>query len=270
MSNHITAKFLGFVYAPIPPDIFTEKLSMLSEKLRKLLPRYDTPSVDGIRINFNDGLVSTHREQHSKMLYMVDAGGVWGVKISDQGMSFSVSRYISYEEAIPYVKSILDVVVEALGITHFSRVILRNINLFDEVPDTPNRFEDIKDDAYWGRQNFGTLERGFLCNGASTRHEYFSNDHLTQVQLASGIVLTGQSPIPQNEWDIWKLRGGVPIQNKGTAQLLVDISGIKFQAPFNIPEKQNNVSEYSWEAVKTSFDELHQIINSVYSDITEE
>ena len=168
------------------------------------------------------------------------------------------------------MKSILDVVVEILGITHFSRVMLRNINLFNEVPNTPNRFEDIKNDAYWGRQNFNTLEGGFRCNGASTRHEYFSLDYLTQVQLASGVVLPGQSFIPQNEWDIWKLRGGVPIQQESTAQLLVDISGVNFQAPVNVPEKQNNVSEYSWEAVEKSFNELHQVINSVYSDITEE
>ena len=78
MSNHISVKFLDFVYAPIPPETFTERLSALSEKLRKLLPRYDTPSVDGIRVNFNDGSVSTHHEQSSKMLHMVDAEGLWG------------------------------------------------------------------------------------------------------------------------------------------------------------------------------------------------
>lgn len=269
MSNHISIKLLGFIYAPIPKEIFNEKLSLLTDSLRRFLPRNESPSVSGVSVNIDGGSIATQRQFQGQVLHMVDAEGLWGVKIGDTGISFSTSQYVSYNDVIVYIESILGIVVDVLNITHFSRVTLRNINLFNEIKNEPNRFEDIKDEAYWGRQNFDTLQNKYLCNGASTRHEYFSSDFLTQIQLASGVVMEGQSHIPQEEWDIWRLRGSVPVQ-KEVAKLVVDISGTRFQAPINIPEKQNNVAEYTWEKIRESFDHLHEVVNNVYSDIIKE
>jgi len=269
MSNHISVKFFGFMYAPVPSEVFAERLPDLTNRLRRSLPRNETQTINGFRVHVNEAGVETQQiDDAQRELHMVDAHGLWGVKIGNNGVSFSTAQYVSFEDSIAYIEKILDIIVPTLEIYHFSRVSLRNINLFGLVAGETNRFEDIKNESYWGRQEFDTLQAGYVCNGASTRHEYFTTDHRTQIQLASGIVLRGQSHVPQDEWDIWKLRGSVPVQGESDAVLLVDINGSRFEAPINIPEQQHNVSEYSWDVVKQSFDMLHQVVNSVYFDIT--
>lgn len=269
MSNHISVKFFGFMYAPVPSEVFAERLPDLTNKLRRFLPRNEPHTINGFRVHVNEAGVATQQiDEVQRELHMVDAQGLWGVKIGNTGVSFSTASYVSFEDSITYIEKIVGVIVDTLEVYHFSRVSLRNINLFGLVVGETNRFEDIKNGDYWGRQEFETLQAGYVCNGASTRHEYSSRDFRTQIQLASGVVSKGQSYIPQDEWDIWKLRGGVPAQNESTAMLLVDINGTRLEAPINIPEQQHNVSEYSWDAVKQSFDLLHEVVNNVYFDIT--
>ena len=271
MSNHISVKFFGFIYSPVTDEKFAKSLPQLIEELRRYFPRHEIPSIQGFHVQFGeDGIASKKVEEAPRELHMVDAEGLWGVKIGNSGVSFSIAQYLAYEEAIEFIEGIVSVISEVLGIYHFSRVFLRNINLFGLLPDEKDRFEDIKNGDYWGRQEFETLQDDYSCNGASTRHEYTSIDSQTKIQLASAVVMQGQSYIPQDEWEIWKLRGGVPVQNEADAVLLVDINGTKHEAPINDPEQQNNVSEYSWVAVKKSFDELHGVVNSVYVDITKE
>ncbi len=271
MSNHISVKFFGFIYSPVADAKFSESLPELIEELRRYFPRHEIPSIRGFQVQFSDdGIATKNVEEVQRELHMVDAEGLWGVKIGNSGVSFSIAKYRSYEEAIEFIEKIVNVVSEVLGIYHFSSVSLRNINLFDLMPGQENQFEDIQNGDYWGRQELKTLQNNYLCNGASTRHEYISFDWQTKIQLASGVVIRGQSDIPNDEWDIWKLRGAVPVQNEAEAVLLVDINGTKHEAPINDPGRQNNVSEYTWAAVKKSFDELHDVVNSVYIDITKE
>jgi len=268
MSNHIAAKFLGFVYSPIPEKTFTKLIPKLADSLRAHLPRYEEHSISGITVNVTGDTVAAQQEAQGLELHMVDAEGLWGIKIGNNGLSLSSSKYVAYEEMIPYFKSIMEIITEVLNITHFSRVKLRNINLFAETAGKPNSFENIREKEYWGRQEFDALEGAYLCNGASTRHEYFSKNYLQHIQLASGVVMGGQSYIPQDEWDIWRLRGEIPVEKE--VKLLVDISGTSFQAPVNSPEKQNNVTEYQWTLVEECLNNLHDIVNRVYSDITKD
>jgi len=144
MSNHISVKFLGLVYASIPKQTFDEKLPSLIDSLRYLLPRHDINSVNEIRVNVGDGSVDTQSEVQSKVLNMVDAEGLWAIKVGDAGVSLSSSEYVSYENAIDYMELVLGIVVDVLNVTHFSSVVLRNINLFNEIQGAPNSFEDIK------------------------------------------------------------------------------------------------------------------------------
>jgi|GEM_PF-5254980 len=271
MSNHISVKFFGFIYSPVTDEKFAKSLPQLIEGLRRYFPRHEIPSIQGFHVQFSeDGIASKKTEEVQRELHMVDAEGLWGVKVGNSGVSFSIAKYLAYEEAIGFIEKIVSVISEVLGIYHFSCVSLRNINLFSLLPGEKNRFEDIKNEDYWGRQQLETLQDKYSCNGASTRHEYTSSDGQTKIQLASGVVIRGRSHIPNDEWEIWKLRGGVPVQNEADAVLLVDINGTKHEAPINDPEQQNNVSEYTWAAVKKSFDELHEVVNSVYVDITKE
>lgn len=270
MSNHISAKFFGFVYAQLSDEEFLSVIPGLKKNLRRYFPRNDVPTINGVQVRVSDsGVATLPAKEVQRELHMVDANGMWGMKIGNTGVSFSTANYISYEEAIEYIQEILTVIVETVGIYHFSRASLRNINIFNPSPSDGNVFEDIEHGDYWGTQDFvSTLSGGFLCKGASTRHNYFSSNYRTQVQIASGVVFKGQSHIPQEEWDIWRMRGGVPVQTDVDTKLLVDISGTRFEAPIDDPEQQHNLSDYSWEAVKQSFDELHSVVNSVYSDIT--
>ncbi|MDO6747833.1 TIGR04255 family protein [Gilvimarinus sp. 1_MG-2023] len=269
MSNHISVKFFGLMYSAVPDETFAAKLSDLQERLRRYFPRKEVPVIQGFKFHVNErGIPTQQVEETHRELHMVDAHGLWGVKIGNSGVAFSTARYVSYDESVAFIEKIVDVITEVLGVYHFSRVFLRNINLFNLVEGEQNRFVDIKKESYWGRQEFDTLKDNFMCNGASTRHEYYSQDYKTQIQLASGVVLRNQSEIPQDEWDIWKLRGAVPVQNESEAKLLVDINAARHEAPVNDPRQQNNVSEYSWDAVKRSLDELHNIVNNVYFDIT--
>lgn len=269
MSNHIAAKFLGFIYAQIPPEKFVEQTPKLADALRVYLPRYDVKSVNDIKLNISESSIATHQETVGAELHMVDATGLWGLKIGNSGLSLSTSKYVSYEELVAYLHKVIDIVVDILKITHFSRMILRNINLFDEIKDQPNHFQDIKNNNYWGRQEFTTLEQGFLCNGAATRHEYFSHAYTEHIQLLSGIVMGDhQSYIPQDEWDIWRLRGNIP--TTGKVQLLIDIGGTSFQGAINSPETQNNVAPYEWAKVEEDFNKLHSLVNRVYLDIAKD
>ncbi len=268
MSNHIAAKFLGFIYSPIPKQKFAELVSQLEDSLRVKLPRYETPAVNNIVVNVTDNNVATQQNTAGKELHMVDANGMFGVKIGDAGVAISAAEYVSYDDLVAFAKWIIENVVTILNVTHFSRLSLRNINLFKEVEGSPNTFRDIRNGTYWGRQEFPTLDDDFSCTGAATRHEYFSNDYLTHLQLLSGVVMNNQSYIPQEEWNIWRLRGEIP--SAGKVQLLVDISGTSFQAPMNEPEKQNNVTEYNWDLVENELNSLHAIVNKVYFDITKE
>lgn len=266
MNNHIEAKFLGFRYTPVSQESFARTLPTLTDALRDKLPRFDTPTLNGVRFNISSNAIATQQEEQSQELHMVDAKGLWGVKIGNTGLSISASSYISHEDLRAYANSIIEPVVETLKVTHFSRTTLRNINLFEEDPTKPNQFIDIENCHYWGRQDFKTLKNNFLCQGAATRHEYFSNNHEKHIQVTSGVVMEKQSYIPQEEWDIWRLRGEIPSANR--TQLLVDITCNGFEAPMNNPKKQNNVTEYTWEKAEQRLDELHVILNNVYSDIT--
>ena len=268
MSNHIKAKFLGFIYAAIPQKKFADLVPQLADLLRVKLPRHDTPAVNAITVNVSDNNVATQTNVSGIELHMVDANGMIGVKIYDNGLSISASQYIPYEELMSFSKWLIEIVVETLNVSHFSRLSLRNINLFEEIDETPNAFADIANGTYWGRQEFPTLNNNFSCTGAATRHEYFSNDYLNHLQLLSGVVMANQSFIPQEEWSIWKLRGEIPTIDR--VHLLIDISATSFQAPMNIPEKQHNVTEYSWPQVEKELNSLHKLINKVYFDITKE
>jgi len=268
MSNHIKAKFLGFTYAPVPKEKFTSLLSQLEDSLRVKLPRYNATDVNDITVNIIDNNVDAQQRSNGKELHMVDADGKYGVKVGNNGIAISVSGYVSYPELIAFSKWVIETVVKTINITHFSRLSLRNINLFQEQAEKSNVFSDIRNAKDWGRQELPTLNDGFACSGAATRHEYFSTDYCKHLQLISAVVMGKQSYIPQDEWSIWQLRGGIPtVEN---VELLVDIASTSFRAPMNIPEKQHNVTEYSWDSVESELNSLHDIVNQVYSDITKD
>ncbi len=270
MKNHIEAKFLGFNYSPLPSDEFDKRISNLADSLRSIYPRFVIKPVRNLYVDLSNESVAAHQQDVGNQLHMVNADGILGIKIGNGGISISTSKYVSYEEIVSHLSDVLKICADVLDISFFSKAFLRNINLFSSVDKSETSFNDIRNNEYWGKQNFNTLSDKFLCSGASTRHEYFSNDYLKHIQLVSGIVLQeqNQSYIPQDQWDIWQLRGNIPIAKE--SQLLIDISGTAFQAPVNKPELQNNVTEYDWGQVKKSFDDLHIIINNVYSDITKD
>jgi hypothetical protein len=161
-------------------------------------------------------------------------------------------------------------VVDVLKVSHFSRLSLRNINLFRESEGQVDEFEDIRDESYWGKQAFNTLNDAFFCSGAATRHEYLSSDYQQHININSGVVLPlhNQSYIPQEEWGMWKLRGVIPTLDK--VHLLIDIAATSFVSPVNKPELQNNVIEFDWTIVHTKMNKLHNLIANVYSDITKD
>lgn len=268
MSNHIAAKFLSFIYSPIPKTKFSDSVPQLEDSLRAELPRYSTTAVNDIVVNVTDTNVATQQNIVSKELHLVDPDGCYGVKIGDTGIVISTAEYVPYQDLVSFAKELIEKVVSILNITHYSSLSIRNINLFEENVGSTNTFEDIQDATYWGKQEFPTLNSGFVCNGAATRHEYFSEDYLTHLKILSAVVMSNQSYIPQDEWDIWRLRGEIPLAD--TVLLLVDISGTKLQAPANSPEKQKNVTKYKWERVEKELNSLHENVNKVYFDITKD
>ena len=268
MSNHIAAKFLGINYSPIPQDEFQELTPKLISALRSRLPRRETPAIRGIKLNVGDGVMSAESGETAKELHMVDAEGLIGIKIGNQGISLSSASYVAYDEILTFLSDVMSSIVSVVSITHYSRITLRNINLFPVTKGETDKFEHIRKEDYWGRQSFDILNNDFTCAGAATRHEYFSNDFLKHIQLSSSVVLPNQSHIPESDWDIWKLRGGVPTAQD--VQLLIDICGAGFVAPVNNPATQGKLATYNWESVRCSFDELHKLVNSVYDEITKD
>lgn len=270
MSNHIAAKFVGIVYSQLPKELFKENLPRLIESLRTNLPRFDTPDVNDIMVNVSGASIAAQTTEQGKELHLVDAVGKFGVKVGNQGLSVSCDKYVKYEELLSFFDWVIEEVEKTIRISHFSRLTLRNINLFKETTDQANKFQDIRDASYWGRQEFSTLNNAFACSGAATRHEYLSKDYLKHININSGVVLPShnQSYIPQDEWNIWKLRGAIPTLRE--VNLLIDISATSFVSPVNQPELQNNVVEFNIEVVKEKLNELHKLVNSVYFDITKD
>ena len=263
MINHIAAKFVGLSYSAVPSETFKKNHQSLIEALRPKFPRYDAPTVNNIQLNLSGEQLNT--EQTSNIVvHMVSADGKYGIKIGNQGIFFSVDGYTSFKELISEFESVVDSVHAVLAITHFSQVHLRNINLFPEA--APNKFKDIRDDSYWGRQSLSTLSDEFLCIGAATRHEYFSHDYMRQLQISSAVILGDKrSFIPQDEWDIWRLRGGIPVVKD--VELQIDIIGIMQQAPANEPERKLEVKEFNWNEISKQLKLLHDDVNGVYGDI---
>ena len=269
MKNHIKAKFVGFTFSKIPLQKFIEVMADLTEELRPIFPTHELKDIQTVVINYDTKTQSQSQEvtTEAKELFMVDADGNIGFKLSNQGLAISTNEYVSYEDLIETMQVIIGACVEKLKITHFSDLYLRNINLF-KTEDNKSDFKDIQNKEYWGSQSFSTLAKDYSCQGASTRHEYFSNDYMNKIQLVSGVILPKQnlSYIPQNNWDIWMLRGGIPTIDE--LHLVIDIIVQRFQAPANLAKEQSKVTKYSWTALRAEFDTIHSIINNVYSDIT--
>lgn len=263
MINHIAAKFVGLSYSAIPAEVFENNHQRLIEELRPNFPRYDVPKVNNIQFNLSGEQLNT--EQISNIeVHMVSADGKYGIKIGNQGVFFSVAGYTPFKELISEFRLVVKSIHSILAITHFSQVRLRNINLFPEIK--PNKFKDIRNEHYWGKQSLSTLTDGFSCNGAATRHEYFSSDFMRSLHISSAVIIGAKhSYIPQDEWDIWRLRGSVPVVQD--VELQIDILGIMQQAPANEPERQHEVREYNWDEISTQLQLLHDDINGVYSDI---
>ncbi len=234
------------------------------EVLRPRFPRFDVPTVNSVRLNVSDDQLSTEKVGTDLEVHMVDAEGKLGLKIGNQGVFMSVNGYMAFEELVTEFEAVVQHLHSVLSITHFSQVILRNINLYPEIES--NKFEDIRHEFYWGRQSLPTLtDNKFLCNGAATRHEYISADYAKQLQISSGIVLESQSYIPQGEWDVWRLRGAVPVAQG--VNLLIDINAINHQAPINVIANQHIVKEFDWDEIIGQLNLLHDDINGVYGDI---
>lgn len=268
MINHIAAKFIGLIYSDVPHAIFNQQHQSVIEALRQKFPRFDVSTVNNIRLNLSEKQLNTEQISSNLEVHMVDAAGKLGIKIGNQGVFLSVDGYIPFEKLLSEFESVVESIHSALSITHFSQVHLRNINLFPKTAS--GTFEDIRNQIYWGTQDFPTLSNNkFLCNGAATRHEYFSHDYKKLLQISSGVVLgETHSYIPQEEWNIWRLRGGVPVAKE--VNLLIDITGVNHQAPVNEPEKKDNVEEYSWDEISGQLSSLHKDVNSVYGDIITE
>jgi uncharacterized protein (TIGR04255 family) len=264
LTNHIDAKFMGLVYAKVPPESFNSQIDNLAESLRRKFPVHKTSDVNEFLLNLADNSITTKHSVVGRELHMADADGVWGLKVGNLGVSLSLPSYSPYQVMVDRFESIMGSISDVLDISHFSRVVLRNINLFSETQD--GGFHDIKNDSIWGTQNFDTLDIGYSCSGAATRHEYLSDNHKIQLQILSSVVMPGRSHIPQEEWDMWKLRG-IPIPTSDEVKLLVDISGTGNTHPVSEPNYQEKIKEYRWETVASSFDELHELIFNVYKDI---
>jgi len=265
MINHIAAKFAGLMYSAIPSETFNKNHQSLIEALRRDYPRSDVPTLNNFRVDLINEQVDTEKTS-SVEVHMLSADGKLGIKIGNQGVFMSVNGYIAFPELLAAFNIVVEKVHNVLDITHFSQVHLRNINLFPETEEI-NRFKDIRRESSWGRQDFSTLtDKKFLCSGAATKHVYFSDDYTSQLQISSGVVMgKTHSYIPQEEWDIWRLRGGVPVAEE--VSLLIDITGISHQAPVNEPEKTHIVKEYNWDDISEQLVSLHDDINGVYSDI---
>ncbi len=267
MINHIAVKFVGLTYSAVPPESFKKNHETLIDLLRASFPRFDVPTINNISVNLAEEQINTEKTNAIEV-HMVSADSELGVKIGNQGIFLSVDGYMKFSDLVDVFKPIVEAIHTSLGITHFSQVHLRNINLFPEVES--NKFRDIRNSDNWGRQDILTLaSNNFSCNGAATRHEYISEDYMKRLQISSGVVFSKtHSYIPQEEWDIWRLRGRIPVAEE--VNLLIDISGTNHQAPINDPEKQHTVKEYNWDKIAEQLNSLHDQINSVYGDILTE
>jgi uncharacterized protein (TIGR04255 family) len=270
MSNHIAAKFIGLVYAPTPKESFLTNIPKLIEALRNRLPRYETPEVNDITINLDGGNFAAQKNTNGKELHMVDAEGLYGVRIGNNGLIVSYDTYVENEKLMAFFDWVTKKVTSVLNISHFAHLFLRNINIFQEATETSNKFANIRDHKFWGRQELPSLEEGYVCSGAATRHEYLSSDYLNHIQLSSGIVLPSQnqSYIPQDEWAMWKLRGNIPTLKN--VHLLIDIAVTGYVSPINVPSKQHNVIEFDSDIVSERLNALHTQLNKIYFDIVEE
>lgn len=265
MPNQIEAKFFQLFFSPLPKKKFNENIESLQECLRDMFPTFDAPVVKDFKIDVDQKSIDDSDSGH--VLHMIDAEGKYGIKVNNTSLNLSVSGYDEYCEMLKIFEEVCNRIKPVLNITHFSRVIVRNINVFDQSTEQVDTFINIKNRDIWGRQDFESIKSKFVCTGAATRHEYLSDDKRGTLHIASSVVMSGRSYIPQDEWNIWQLRGNIPSVDK--VKLLIDLASTYYQHTLDDPSKRNNVSAFEWDLVKESLDKNHEILNSVYDDIIE-
>lgn len=266
MSNHIKAKFFSLSYPKISNKEFVGSIEVLIKKLRRNYPTYAVKEISTIKIDLTDKENPSNKKSIEKELMLVDANGDYGLKINRESVSLSINGYVEYLTMVDHFEEVCNEIKGTLGIFHFSQVGIRNINVFSEDKDG---YKDIKDRDIWGRQDFDSLNSNFRCSGAATRHEYISTDELKSLHIASSVVMEGRSYIPQDEWDIWNLRGEIPAIGE-EAKLLIDLIGTHFQHSIREPEKKNKVSQFDWSEIKEQLKRNHDFVNSVYEDLTKD
>lgn len=268
MSNHIKTKYLGLTYAPINVASFATKTPELMEALRGDYPSQKINQIQDINIDIDADGVATRLAPQGEEVLMVDADGKWGVTIGNLGVRLTVDEYVAYDSCVSKFKALMDVVAPILKIDYFTVITLRNINLFEEITNSPNRFTHINEDRYWGRQELRSLEKDYSCGGAATKHIYHTHDFKMRVQLTSSVVIQGQTFVPRPEWPLWEIRGEVPAAKK--THLMIDIAAESFQYPLDEPSQKNKMTRYEWSVVENELNKLHDNINQIYGNIVKE
>lgn len=275
MTNKIEARFFTLNFSAIPDEIFESKCGELIESLRSLFPIYNRQQLNRIEFKFDDLEAHAPIKHSASQLCMLDANLIFGIKLSANELCLTVDKYQGFTEALGLFSTTLGKINEILKISHFQSVSMRNINVFDlktEVVDSVRieSFDGIRNQKIWGSQPLDVLDDNFLCSGSTTRHEYINLQSGLKINISSGVGQPNQSYIPQADFDIWQMRGNIPI--KDAHFLVVDINGIYNQIkPGSSGTNENRptpLAVFSLEVIQSQFSACHELINQIYDEIS--
>ncbi|ANN29628.1 TPA: TIGR04255 family protein [Vibrio vulnificus] len=266
MVNKVVAKKISIRFEQLVAEQFNSKLPGLQELLRVRFPTYQTPRVESFNINVSNPNSVQIDKNGATELYMSSADNMHALQIGNQGFDYTVRGYVEFEEQKEMFLFVLNAIYSVMDVKFIGHLSIRNINLFNinEEGVVPN----IKADSPFNiSENSGIDD--WIQMGAGTRRDYVLENGLLGMAVNSSIAVQGQSYVPQQEWQLWQMTGGVPAVMEKSLLLMIFVA--HNQKDFASRGQAGNVLvDLNIANIEEQLTRIHDLLNQTFASITKE
>ncbi len=264
MVNKIVTKKASIRFEKLGVTTLKSKLETLQEVLRDRFPKSSMPRLQAVNIDLTN-LNSVQVDQEgAHELHMASADNVHSLKIGNQGFDYSIRGYAEYAQQREMFLHVLERVMKVIDVKYVGHLAMNNTNMFT-----------VNDEGFAANIRKGSpfavtangIDDSWKCIGAATRRDYELNDGLIGLVVHSTIAQKGQSYIPQPDWELCKLMGGIPVVNERSLILTIGVAHNQEAKAQRSPQEISLVP-LDLDDVKLKLDMIHKHLNSTYYSIT--
>ncbi|EPR5524696.1 TIGR04255 family protein [Vibrio parahaemolyticus] len=266
MVNKIVAKKASIRFEPLGVTTLKSKLEALQEALRDRFPKSKMPRMQAFNIDLTNPNSIQVDQDGAHELHMVSADNVHALKIGNQGFDYSIRGYVSYEHQREMFLHVVDLAMRTMDVKYVGHLSVHNINMF--AFDAEGAAANIRENSPFAAKDKG-IDDSWQHVGAATRHDYELDDGLVGLVIHSTIAQEGQSFIPQPEWELWQLMGGIPVVQERSLLLTIAVAHNQEGKAQRTPQGVSLVN-LDLEDVANKFDLVHEHLNRTYDSITKE